>query len=103
MPTGINLERPVMSVTVLKTAGNDAVGAAGAGAAVAPRRRSRTRLLFGVIAFLAVACGGVYGRYWYMVGRFIESTHNAYLRADQVAMGPRGSGQGSDIYVKDNE
>ena len=52
---------------------------------------------------LAVASGGAYGRYWYMVGRYIESTNNAYLRADQVAMAPRVSGQVAEIYVKDNE
>src|SRR3569833_734364 len=92
-----------MSVAVLKKAGGDATGAAEANVAAAPRKRSRTRTLCSAIAFLAVACGGVYGRYWYRVGRFIESTNNAYLRADQVAMAPRVSGQGSDVYVKDNE
>jgi membrane fusion protein (multidrug efflux system) len=60
-------------------------------------------MLLGVMAVLVVASGGVYGRYWYLVGRFIESTNNAYLRADQVAMAPRVSGQVSDIYVNDNE
>ena len=50
-----------------------------------------------------MASGGAYGRYWYVVGRFIESTNNAYLRADQVAMAPRVSGQVAEIYVKDNE
>src|SRR4051812_49810565 len=92
-----------MSVAVLKKVENDATGSAGTGTAATPRRRNRSRILFGVIAFLAVACGGVYGRYWYVVGRFIESTNNAYLRADQVAMAPRVSGQVSEIYVRDNE
>jgi membrane fusion protein, multidrug efflux system len=92
-----------MSVAVLKTVGDDAPSPTETAAAAPVRKRSRSRLLFGVIAFLAVACGGVYGRYWYMVGRFIESTNNAYLRADQVAMAPRVSGQVSEIYVKDNE
>jgi len=92
-----------MSITVLKKAGDAPVGAGEAATPAVPRKRNRTRLLLGVIAFLAVACGGVYGRYWYLVGRFIESTNNAYLRADQVAMAPRVSGQVSDIYVRDNE
>ncbi len=56
-----------------------------------------------MLAAVAVASGGAYGRYWYMVGRYIESTNNAYLRADQVAMAPRVSGQVAEIYVKDNE
>ena len=68
-----------------------------------PRKRSWSRKLLGLIAFLVIACGGIYARQWYAVGRYIESTNNAYLRADQVAMAPRVSGQVSDIYVKDNE
>ncbi|WP_246755935.1 HlyD family secretion protein [Bradyrhizobium neotropicale] len=67
------------------------------------QKRSRLRILLGLIVFLVVACGGAYARQWYAVGRYIESTNNAYLRADQVAMAPRVSGQVSEIYVKDNE
>ena len=92
-----------MSVAVLNKVGDDTIGGAETGAAAVFRKRSRTRILLGAIAFLAVACGGVYGRHWYLVGRFIESTNNAYLRADQVAMAPRVSGQVSEIYVSDNE
>ncbi|MGC2776651.1 MAG: HlyD family secretion protein [Bradyrhizobium sp.] len=90
-----------MSVAVLKNADGEPTG--GADTAAALRKRSRPRILFGVIVALAVACGGAYGRYWYAVGRYIESTNNAYLRADLVAMAPRVSGQVSEIYVKDNE
>jgi membrane fusion protein (multidrug efflux system) len=92
-----------MSVAVLKKAGDDVASGAAPAMVPAARKRSRTRLLLSAIAFLAVACGGVYGRYWYLVGRFIESTNNAYLRADQVAMAPRVSGQVAEIYVRDNE
>ena len=67
------------------------------------RGRSRTRILLGSIAVLALVCGGIYAQRWYAVGRFIESTNNAYLRADQVAMAPRVSGQVSDVYVHDNQ
>jgi len=92
-----------MSIAVLKKAGDAPLREGETRTAAVPRKRNRTRLLFGVIAFLVIACGGVYGRYWYAVGRFIQSTNNAYLRADQVAMAPRVSGQVSEIYVKDNE
>lgn len=92
-----------MSVTVLKTSAGAATGSPEISASALPRKRSRTRILFGLMAFLVIACGGVYGRHWYLVGRFLESTNNAYLRADQVAMAPRVSGQVSDIYVRDNE
>ena len=92
-----------MNVAVLKKPGDGPVSAGGAAVVAAPRKRRRTRMLLGMMAVLVVACGGVYGRYWFLVGRFIESTNNAYLRADQVAMAPRVSGQVSDIYVRDNE
>jgi membrane fusion protein, multidrug efflux system len=91
-----------MSVAMLKRSGDGPLGAAETTVAV-PRKRSRPRILLAVITFLVLACGGVYARYWYAVGRFIESTNNAYLRADQVTMAPRVSGQVSDVYVKDNE
>ncbi len=80
-------------------------GPAGRPATVAApsRGRSKTRILLGSIAVLALVCGGTYAQRWYAVGRFIESTNNAYLRADQVAMAPRVSGQISDVYVHDNQ
>src|SRR5947209_9235653 len=90
-----------MSVAVLKNADSGQRG--GVETPAAPRKRSRSRILLGVLAAVAVATGGAYGRYWYVVGRYIESTNNAYLRADQVAMAPRVSGQVAEIYVKDNE
>ena len=92
-----------MSVAVLKKVGDTPASEGEAALPKVARKRNRRRILLGVIAFLVIACGGVYGRYWYLVGRFIESTNNAYLRADQVAMAPRVSGQVADIYVKDNE
>ncbi|UGY15653.1 HlyD family secretion protein [Bradyrhizobium septentrionale] len=91
------------SITALKKVGD----VPEAGQQVAPttpaKKRSRARILLGIIAFLVITCGGIYARQWYAVGRYIESTNNAYLRADQVAMAPRVAGQVSEIYVKDNE
>lgn len=92
-----------MSIAVLKKVGDEHPSDGETAVAATPRKLSRSRILLGSIALLALAIGGIYGRHWYAVGRFIESTNNAYLRADQVAMAPRVSGQVSDIYVKDNE
>jgi membrane fusion protein (multidrug efflux system) len=68
-----------------------------------PGKRSRARLVLPAILGLALVGGGAYGYHWYVAGRFIESTDNAYLRADQVSMAPTVSGQIAEIYVKDNE
>jgi len=92
-----------MSPAVLKKV-SDLPETGGETATVAvPRKPRLSRKMLGLIAFLVIACGGAYARQWYAVGRYIESTNNAYLRADQVAMAPRVSGQVSEIYVKDNE
>jgi membrane fusion protein, multidrug efflux system len=91
-----------MNTAVLKEVG-DVPQTGEIAVAAVPQKRSRTGILLGLIVFLVLACGGVYARQWYAVGRYIESTNNAYLRADQVAMAPRVSGQVSEIYVRDNE
>jgi membrane fusion protein (multidrug efflux system) len=92
-----------MSTAVLKKVGDVPLDGEEVAVSSVPQKRSRSRMLLGLIGFLVLACGGVYARQWYLVGRYIESTNNAYLRADQVAMAPRVSGQVSEIYVKDNE
>ncbi|WP_249136770.1 HlyD family secretion protein [Bradyrhizobium tropiciagri] len=91
------------SITALKKVGDVPERGQQAAPTAPPKKRSRMRILLGLIAFLVIACGGIYARQWYAVGRYIESTNNAYLRADQVAMAPRVAGQVSEIYVKDNE
>ncbi len=55
------------------------------------------------LAALALVGGAGYGYYWYVTGRFIQSTDNAYLRADQVSMAPQVAGQVTEIYVRDNQ
>lgn len=73
-------------------------------AIVAPQRKRRPRrYVLIAAACIALLGAGVYGRHWYVTGRFIESTDNAYLRADQVSIAPRVSGQVAEIYVSDNQ
>ncbi len=92
-----------MSTVVLEKVGEASPGGGETAVAPARQKRNRFRILSGAVVGLVLACGGIYARQWYAVGRYIESTNNAYLRADQVAMAPRVSGQVADIYVKDNE
>ena len=70
----------------------------------ARRRRPRLRsilLTVGGIALLTVA--GLYGHYWWTVGRFLVSTDDAYLQADNVIVSPKVSGYISDVLVEDNQ
>ncbi|MEP9366056.1 HlyD family secretion protein [Xanthobacter sp. VNH20] len=69
----------------------------------APPRRSRKRLLAGV-AFLAVLAGGGYfGWHYWTVGRFQESTDDAYVQADVVTVAPKVGGYIGAVLVGDNE
>lgn len=44
-----------------------------------------------------------YGLHWWTTGRFVESTNDAYIRADNVTIAPRVAGYVSEVLVKDNQ
>jgi membrane fusion protein, multidrug efflux system len=52
-------------------------------------------LVLAIAAVLALA-------YWWLVGRFIQSTDDAYLQADSVTVAPKVNGYVTDVYVGDN-
>jgi membrane fusion protein (multidrug efflux system) len=52
---------------------------------------------------LFVAAGAVYGRQWLEIGRFIESTDDAYVGGDVTAIAPHVAGFVSGIDVIDNQ
>ncbi|TKC88473.1 HlyD family secretion protein [Trinickia terrae] len=54
--------------------------------------------VFSVLAVLAAAAS-----YWFFVGRFVESTDDAYVGGDVTVMAPRVSGFVADVLVKDNQ
>ncbi|MFT4251907.1 MAG: HlyD family secretion protein [Caulobacter sp.] len=60
------------------------------------------RGLLGVVSVAAVA-GAVFGVQWWVHGRFVEETNDAYLRADQVTVSPKVSGYVKAVYVGDNQ
>jgi membrane fusion protein (multidrug efflux system) len=55
------------------------------------------------IGLLALIAAVVWGVRWWTVGRFIESTDDAYLQADSVTVAPKVSGYVTDVYVADNQ
>ena len=63
---------------------------------------SRRIVLLGIGALLLVA-GAIWGVRWWTVGRFIESTDDAYLQADSVTIAPKVSGYVAEVYVVDNQ
>ncbi|WP_316398722.1 HlyD family secretion protein [Bradyrhizobium sp. 33ap4] len=69
------------------------------------RRRGRTARRF--VPHIAGATAGVlalgYGLHWWLAARFIETTDNAYVRADVVVISPRVAGYIADVAVSDNQ
>ena len=63
----------------------------------------RKHLAFAGLA-LSITLGGVgYGRYWWNVGRFIESTDDAYAGGNVTAVAPHVAGFIAQILVTDNQ
>jgi membrane fusion protein (multidrug efflux system) len=72
-------------------------------AVVAKPPRRRARLILPVILLAALAGGGSYGWHWWTVGRFQETTDDAYLQADKVTVAPRVGGLVATVAVGDNQ
>jgi membrane fusion protein (multidrug efflux system) len=69
----------------------------------APRRIGRRRLaLLGVVLAAAAIGGGWFGYRWWTVGRFMISTDDAYVRADNTTLAAKVPGYVANIFVADN-
>ena len=63
---------------------------------------SKRRILIAVVVLAAIG-GAVWLSCWWTVGRFIESTDDAYLQADNMTAAPKVAGYVTDVYVRDNQ
>jgi membrane fusion protein (multidrug efflux system) len=70
--------------------------------AASPARRSAKRLIPVLLGIAVLVLAGIWLARWWTVGRFIESTDDAYLQADSVTVAPKVSGYVTDVYVGDN-
>jgi membrane fusion protein (multidrug efflux system) len=61
------------------------------------------RILLGTVGLAVIAVAGLSLADWWLVGRFRESTNNAYLRADAVVISPKVSGYVTEVLVQDNQ
>ncbi|MBR0750604.1 HlyD family secretion protein [Bradyrhizobium jicamae] len=61
------------------------------------------RLLLAGVAIAALAGAGWYGWDYWSVGRFLVSTDDAYVKADNTTIAPKVSGYLSNVLVGDNE
>ncbi|CAD6558947.1 Colistin resistance protein EmrA [Paraburkholderia hiiakae] len=72
-------------------------------AATAPARSGTKRTVLILLGLAALVAAAVWLGHWWVVGRFIESTDDAYLQADSVTIAPKVSGYVTDVYVADNQ
>src|SRR6185437_13635830 len=56
-----------------------------------------------IVAAVLLLVGIIWGIRWWTVGRFIQSTDDAYLQADSVTVAPKVSGYVTEVYVADNQ
>jgi membrane fusion protein (multidrug efflux system) len=70
-----------------------------------PGRRFRLdrRTVFIGLGALAVIGAAAWGVRWWTVGRFMESTDDAYLQADSMTVAPKVSGYVAEVYVADDQ
>jgi membrane fusion protein (multidrug efflux system) len=67
---------------------------------VRPRRRRPA--LFGAALIIAVGAGGWFGYHWWTVGRFMVSTDDAYVHADNTTLAAKVPGYVANVYAADN-
>jgi membrane fusion protein (multidrug efflux system) len=68
-----------------------------------PLRKTWVRVLIGVAVLLLLAVGGGWLFHYLTRGRYIESTDNAYLQADQVVVESEVAGTVLEVFVADNQ
>ncbi len=68
-----------------------------------PRKGSVKKLVLAAVLLAGGAYGGHTGWHWWTVGRFQETTDNAFLQADKVTVSPRISGYVLAVAVGDNQ
>jgi membrane fusion protein (multidrug efflux system) len=66
-------------------------------------RQAIRRATLGLTAALGVAAGADYGHYYLTTGRYLETTDDAYVRADSTIIAPKVSGYIAQVLVADNE
>jgi membrane fusion protein (multidrug efflux system) len=70
----------------------------------APSRRLGVRpVIFAALGLAALAAGGAYARNYWNVGRFLVSTDDAYVQADNTIVAPKIAGYIAKVLVADNE
>jgi membrane fusion protein (multidrug efflux system) len=68
-----------------------------------PSRRAIKRAALALAVVLGVAGAADFGRYYLTTGRYLETTDDAYVKADSTIIAPKVSGYIAEVLVSDNE
>ena len=68
-----------------------------------PEKKAHARRVLLVVGVIALIAGVVWGLHWWIKGRFMQSTDDAYLHADSVTISPNVTGLVERVYVVDNQ
>jgi membrane fusion protein, multidrug efflux system len=68
-----------------------------------PSRQTVQRIALALAGALAVAGAAVFGHYYLTTGRYLETTDDAYVKADSTIIAPKVSGYIAKVLVADNE
>jgi membrane fusion protein (multidrug efflux system) len=68
-----------------------------------PDRASRRKQFLLGAGVLLIVLALAFGTRWWIYGRFIESTDDAYIQADSVTVAPKVTGYVAEVFVRDNE
>jgi membrane fusion protein (multidrug efflux system) len=93
----------VVAAGDIASSATSASGAEVAGGARPVRIPSRKTLIISSAALIVVAVLATFGRHWWTVGRFMESTDDAYIGGDITVIAPKVSGFIARVAVADNQ
>jgi membrane fusion protein (multidrug efflux system) len=82
---------------------SDQVMSPGALPGVAAKRFPFKKAALAAAGLGALVAAGVFAQHWYTVGRFIESTDDAYVGGNVTAISPRVAGFVQSVLVTDNQ
>src|SRR6185437_277161 len=68
-----------------------------------PSRQAIKRAALALALALGIAAAGDFGHYYLTTGRYLESTDDAYVKADSTIIAPKVSGYIAQVLVGDNE
>ncbi|MET3521900.1 HlyD family secretion protein [Mesorhizobium abyssinicae] len=66
-------------------------------------RRSFKRVLAAVVLLAGTVAGSYYGHDYWTTGQYLESTDDAYVKADSTTVAPKISGYIAEVLVRDNQ